>query len=112
MEILLVALGVAAVVLWLGCCASRAASCWGAAQRGLRTPARSVVVNYLKPGPDDVPLTPREAFVAGINKMGLCGRHRQDVIAGCRPGDEIILIRQPRTPVTSGIDFRWANAFR
>jgi hypothetical protein len=55
-------------------------------------------VNYLKPGPDDVPLTPREAFVSGINKIGLCGRHRQDVIADCRPGDEIILIRQPDNP--------------
>jgi hypothetical protein len=99
MEILLVALGVV-VVLWLAARAFGGAPRRAKTQRAMRDApaARSVVVNYLKPGPDDVPLMPREAFVAGINKMGLCGRHRQDVIADCCAGDEIILIRQPDNP--------------
>ena len=53
---------------------------------------------HLVPGPDDEPLTPKEVRVAGINHRGLCGIHRQAVIAGCRVGEELLVLRFPENP--------------
>lgn len=58
-------------------------------------PLKTIDLNYLIPGDDDEPLMPREVFVSGINKVGLCGLHRQKVIKALKKGEEIILIRDP-----------------
>jgi hypothetical protein len=55
-------------------------------------------VNYLIPSKDDEPLTPREVFVAGVNHVGMCGEHRQTLIAKLRKGDSIYLVRMPDHP--------------
>jgi hypothetical protein len=63
-----------------------------------RQRAQQATVNYLIPGKDDEPLTPRETFVAGVNHVGLCGEHRQNVIAGLRKKEAIYLVRQADNP--------------
>ena len=58
-------------------------------------------VNYLIPGEDDEPLTPREVFVSGVNRVGVCGEHRQSLIAKLRKGEPIFLVRQPNNEYDS-----------
>jgi hypothetical protein len=70
------------------------------------TPARNpdakgikrVTLNFLIPGEDDVPLTPQESFVAGVNHTGLTGDSRQEVIGKLRRKESIHLIRLPDHP--------------
>jgi hypothetical protein len=57
-----------------------------------------VTVNYLIPGDDDEPLMPREVNAAGINHVGMCGVHRQKLIAKLRGGQIIHLVRMPDHP--------------
>jgi hypothetical protein len=57
-----------------------------------------VTVNYLIPGDDDEPLMPREVNAAGINHVGMCGVHRQKLIAKLRRGQTIHLVRMPDHP--------------
>ena len=49
-----------------------------------RPRVRHATVDYLIPSKEDQPLTPREVFVAGINHVGMCGEHRQELIAKLR----------------------------
>ena len=64
---------------------------------GRRQPdqARTKTVQYLIPGDDDEPLTPRMCAVAGINKANESGIHRQNTIARCKAGEPILLVREP-----------------
>jgi hypothetical protein len=55
-------------------------------------------LNYLIPDETDDALTPKEALVAGINHVGLCGEPRQKIIAKLRKGEPIHLIRMPGHP--------------
>lgn len=59
---------------------------------------RSTMAHYLIPGDADEPLTPQEVLVAGINRVGLSGTHRQDVIARCVRGEPIYLVRMRDHP--------------
>jgi hypothetical protein len=73
----------------------------GVVVRGRRGPAPGfarVTLNYLIPGDDDEPLMPREVNAAGINHMGMCGVHRQKLIAKLRRGQTLYLIRMPDHP--------------
>jgi hypothetical protein len=63
-----------------------------------RPRVRHATVDYLIPSKEDQPLTPREVFVAGINHVGMCGEHRQELIAKLRRGEPIHLIRLPDHP--------------
>jgi hypothetical protein len=55
-------------------------------------------LHYLIPDEGDVALTPRESFVSGLNQIGRCGTHRQKIIAKCRRGEPIFLVRQADNP--------------
>lgn len=57
-----------------------------------------VTLNYLIPDEEDHPLTPKEVFVAGINHVGICGEHRQKIIAKLRHSEPIYLVRIPNHP--------------
>lgn len=59
---------------------------------------RAIFANYVAPGRHDVPLNPQVVFVSGINKVGLCGKSRQTIIARCREGEPIYPVRQPDNP--------------
>jgi HIRAN domain len=69
-------------------------------QRRSTPPAgtQQVTVNYLIPDKDDDPLTPQEVFVAGVNHVALCGKHRQKIIAKLRRNEPIFLVRVPDHP--------------
>ena len=56
-------------------------------------PTRSVILSYLRPDEGDEVAEIFECNVAGINHLGHCGVHRQRVIALCKPGEEIFLVR-------------------
>jgi HIRAN domain len=58
----------------------------------------TATLHYLIPDENDVALTPRESFVSGLNLTGRCGTHRQKIIAKCRRGEPIFLVRQPNNP--------------
>jgi hypothetical protein len=58
-----------------------------------RTGAQRVTLNYLLPDADDVADETMECAVAGINHVGMCGEHRQDVIRRLTPDQEVILWR-------------------
>ncbi len=61
----------------------------------------AATVRYLIPDEGDVPLTSQESFVSGLNQIGRCGTHRQKIIAKCRRGEPIFLVRQPDNPYDS-----------
>lgn len=57
-----------------------------------------ITLNYLIPGQTDKPHPSVKCAVAGINHLAFDGQHRQDIIAKCRLGEPIILIRDPDNP--------------
>lgn len=59
---------------------------------------QQVSVSVVLPDENDTPLQPRTCRVAGINKQGLSGKHRQKVIKTLKPGVPIYLVRQPDNP--------------
>lgn len=77
--LLVVGVAFAASVIWRG--------------RGPAPGFTRLTVNYLIPGDDDEPLTPLDANAAGINHMGMCGVHRQKLIAKLSGGETVHLVR-------------------
>jgi hypothetical protein len=66
----------------------------GLAQESLPRPGtQRVTLNYLLPDGDEVADETMECAVAGINHVGMCGEHRQDVIRRLTSGQELILWR-------------------
>ena len=57
--------------------------------------AGRVKLNYLTPDENDRPLESWECIVVGIDRRGLQGGQRQDVIAKLAKGEPIVLIRDP-----------------
>ena len=57
--------------------------------------AGGVKLNYLTPDENDQPLESWECIVVGIDRRGLQGGQRQDVIAKLAKGEPIVLIRDP-----------------
>ena len=55
-------------------------------------------MHYLIPDKEDAALPASEAFVAGVNHVGLGGDYRQDIIAKLRSGEPIYLVRVPDHP--------------
>ena len=56
-------------------------------------------LTYLKPGPDDEPITEREVYVAGLNQPAkYANANRQKIIRRCRDGEPIYLVREPDNP--------------
>ena len=58
-----------------------------------RPGAQRVMLNYLLPDADDVADATIECAVAGIDRVGMCGEHRQDIIRQLTPGQELVLWR-------------------